>query len=92
MLSCKEVCYMVSESQDRQLPWRERIRIRVHLLMCIACQRMAWQMNFLHAATRHYGSTREKTLHPEQERLSKEASARILTRLRQAENDPADHK
>ena len=92
MLSCKEVCYIVSESQDGKLPWCERFRVRTHLLMCKACQRMVRQMEVLRTAARRYGSTGEETLHPEQETLSKEASARILTRLRQAGNDPADHE
>jgi hypothetical protein len=92
MLSCKEVCYIVSESQDGQLPWRERLSVRTHLLMCKACQRMVLQMEFLRTAARRYGSAGEEALHPEQETLSKEASARILTRLRQAENDPADQE
>ena len=92
MLSCKEVCYIVSESQDGQLPWRERLRVRAHLLMCKACQRMVWQMEFLRTAARRYGSTGKDTLHPEQEKLSKEASTRILARLRQAENHSADHE
>jgi hypothetical protein len=51
---------------------------------------MVWQMEFLRTAARRYGSTGKDTLHPEQEKLSKEASARILARLREAENDPAD--
>ena len=92
MLSCKEVCYIVSESQDGKLPWRERFRVRTHLLMCKACQRMVRQMEFLRTAARRYGSIGEETLHPEQETLSKEASARILTQLRQAGKDPADHE
>lgn len=92
MLSCKEVCYMVSESQDGQLPWRKRLRVRAHLLICKACQRMAGQMTLLRTAARRYGSTREEPLPSEQERLSKEAGTRILRRLRQAENAPADNE
>ena len=92
MLSCKEVCYIVSESLDGKLPWRERLRVRFHLLMCKACQRMVRQMELLRAAARRYESTGEETTHPQQKTLSKEASARILARLRQAENDSADHE
>jgi len=91
MLSCKEVCYIVSESQDgKYLPWRERFRVRVHLIMCKACQRLVRQMELLRAAVRRYGESEEQVLHPEQETLSDEASARIHERLRQAENDSAN--
>ncbi|MEA2093616.1 MAG: zf-HC2 domain-containing protein [Pseudomonadota bacterium] len=92
MLSCKEVCYIVSESLDGKLPWHERLKVRIHLLMCKACQRMVQQMELLRAAARRYESTGEEAMHPQQETLSKEASTRILARLRQAENDSADHE
>jgi predicted anti-sigma-YlaC factor YlaD len=87
MLSCKDVCYVVSESLDGKLPWRERLRVKTHLLMCKACQHMVRQMELLRTAAHHYGSTDEETLHPEQGILSKEARARILSRLRQDGND-----
>lgn len=92
MLTCKEVCYIVSESLDGKLPWRERLRVRFHLLMCKACQQMVRQMELLRAAARRYESTGEEAMHPQQETLSKEVSARILARLRQVENDSADHE
>ena len=92
MLSCKDVCYIVSESLDEKLPLHKRLSVSFHLLMCKACQRMVRQMELLRAASHRYESGKDKKSLPEQETLSKEASARILTRLRQAENDPADHK
>ena len=53
---------------------------------------MVRQMELLRAAARRYESTGEVAMHPQQETLSKEASARILARLRQAENDSANHE
>lgn len=91
MLSCKEVCYIVSESLDGKLPWHKLLKVRIHLLMCKACQRMVRQMELLRTAARHYGASGEEAFNPEQETLSEEASARILARLHQAENDPSDH-
>lgn len=90
MLSCKDVCYVVSESLDRKLSWRERLRVKIHLLMCAACQRMVRQMELLRTAARHCRSTDEEALHPEQGTLSKEARSRILSRLRQDENNFTD--
>ena len=87
MLSCKDVCYIVSESQDgKSLPWHKRIKVRIHLFICKACQRMVRQMELLRAAARHYGSSDTQALHPEQDTLSKEARSRIQERLQQAEN------
>jgi predicted anti-sigma-YlaC factor YlaD len=92
MLSCKDVCHFVSESLDRKLTWRERFRVKFHLLMCAACQQMARQMELLRVAAHHCGSTNEETLHPDQGILSKEARARILARLRQTKSDSTDNE
>ena len=56
MLSCKDVCYIVSESLDGKLPLHKRLSVRFHLLMCKACQRMVRQMELLRAAARRYES------------------------------------
>jgi len=72
-LSCKDVCFMVSESLDRKLSLHERVSVKIHLLMCRACQRMARQMELLRTASRRLAS---------EETLPKEASDRILKQLR----------
>ena len=92
MLSCKDACYIVSESLDGRLPLHERLRVRLHLLMCKACQRMVYQMEFLRTAARRYESKGEEKSSSDQVALSKEASARILARLQQAENNSADQE
>jgi hypothetical protein len=53
---------------------------------------MVRQMELLRAAARRYESGKDKKSLTDQEILSKEASARILTRLRQAESHSADHE
>jgi len=85
MLSCRDVCYIVSESLDNNLPLHKRLRVRLHLLMCKACQRMVQQMELLRAAARCYESNGENKSPADQEKLSREASARIQARLQQAE-------
>jgi hypothetical protein len=49
-------------------------------------------MELLRAAARRYDSSRDKKSFTDQETLSKEASARILARLRQAGNHSTDHE
>ncbi len=73
-LSCKDVCFMVSESLDRTLSLRERVSVKIHLLMCKACRQMARQMTLLRNVSRQ--------LEPKKN-LSKEAGERILKQLRQ---------
>lgn len=80
-LSCKNVCFMVSESLDRRLSLRERISVKVHLLMCKACQRMARQMELLREASCRYASIEISKSRHEKETLSKSARARILVQL-----------
>ena len=90
MLSCKDVCYSVSESLDGKLPLHKRLGVRFHLLMCKACQRMVRQMELLRAAAHRYESGKDMTHPPDQKTLSKEANARILARLQRAESDPTE--
>jgi predicted anti-sigma-YlaC factor YlaD len=91
MPSCKQVSHMVSESLDgKVLSWRERIKLKIHLSMCKACQQMVRQMELLRAAANQLGKIEDNALPPAQGTLSQEASARIRDRLRQAQQDSAD--
>ncbi len=51
MLCCKEVSELVSLSLDRQLSLRERLGIRLHLMMCRMCRRYRKQITFISKAT-----------------------------------------
>lgn len=54
MLSCKEATQLLSDSLDRRLPLRQRIALRMHLLMCRVCPRIRRQMLFLREAASRY--------------------------------------
>jgi len=47
MLNCKQTSALVSQSLDRQLTWRERIAVRIHLWICVYCRRFAQQLNLI---------------------------------------------
>ena len=47
MLSCKEVSKLVSEGLDRDMTFRERMGVRLHLMMCRGCSRFLKQIRFL---------------------------------------------
>ncbi len=47
MLSCKETIRLASEALDRPLPFRARIGLRMHLLMCAGCRSVSRQMKAL---------------------------------------------
>ena len=50
--SCKEVSELLSQEQDRPLRWGERVRLRVHLLLCDGCRNFRDQIEFLRTAVR----------------------------------------
>lgn len=79
MLSCKETSLLVSQSLDRHLSWRERVALRMHLLVCNACRSFANQAAFLRAAARWFG---RGTNASELLRLSSDARERIARKLR----------
>jgi len=56
MLSCKEVTHLVSQGLDRRLSAGERLRMRLHFLICRGCTRFQQQMQFLRVAVRRLGA------------------------------------
>lgn len=55
MLTCKEATRLVSESLDRELSFRQRFGLRVHLLLCHFCRRYKRQLLFLQSLMQTYG-------------------------------------
>lgn len=56
MLTCKEATRLVSESLDRSLDLRERLSLKVHLMMCAGCTQFNHQMAHLRKLSRHYAA------------------------------------
>jgi hypothetical protein len=48
--TCREVHRLVSEGMDRELSLVERVRMRLHLMVCDACTRFNGQMALLRRA------------------------------------------
>lgn len=80
--SCREMTRLLSDAMDRPLPWKTRVKMRVHFLICKWCERYKNQLRFLREAVRR---------HPEQissddvatPRLSSDAKDRLKSRLRE---------
>ena len=53
-VSCRDATRLVSQMQDRPLRLSERIKLRLHLLACVACTRFERQMRFMRDAMRKY--------------------------------------
>ncbi len=54
MISCKEASRALSQMQDGDVALPLYLRIRLHLLLCDACSRFAWQIRFLRQAMQRY--------------------------------------
>lgn len=52
MPTCKEVHRLVSEGFDRELTLAERARMKMHLLICLACRNFEGQMALIRRAMR----------------------------------------
>lgn len=73
MLNCREVTEKASDYLDQALPWRQRLGMRVHLLMCQHCRRYVRQ---LHAIAKALGlmparEVPEETVNKQVEALKK---------------------
>ncbi|NTV12151.1 MAG: anti-sigma factor [Zoogloea sp.] len=53
-MKCKEAHKLVVHSQDERLGMAQRIRLRLHLLICSACTNFERQMAFLREACRRF--------------------------------------
>ena len=49
-LTCKEATRLVSQGLDRKLGLWDRLRLRIHLVICDACTAFAKQMGVLRRA------------------------------------------
>jgi hypothetical protein len=78
MISCEEAAKLISQSLDRPLPVRQRIGLRLHLLMCRVCPRFLRQMRVLRKTATRYP---EKVETDETRKLSEEAREKIRRKL-----------
>jgi len=52
MLNCKENTELLSQAQDRAVTLRERLAMRLHLLICHGCRNFEKQLGFIRKAAR----------------------------------------
>ena len=54
IIKCKDASRLVSQQQDAQLTYWQRLTLRLHLSVCAACSRFEQQIRFLRTAMRKY--------------------------------------
>jgi hypothetical protein len=79
LINCKENAQLVTLSSDRPLSWKDRLAMRIHLLICNNCARFVRQMQLM-----------REWLHKDEQRgeLSAAARARIAANLSDAGQEP----
>ena len=54
IFNCQEVSILVSKSLDQELPLRQRLAVKLHLMMCRLCSVNKMQLQKLHELTRFF--------------------------------------
>lgn len=54
MINCKSATRLASDAMERKLSRKERILLRMHVLMCSGCHNFAEQMSILRNIGRRY--------------------------------------
>ncbi len=54
LISCKDASRLISQLQDDDLPFGQRLLVRIHLLFCHACTQFNHQLRFLRVVMRRY--------------------------------------
>jgi hypothetical protein len=60
-ITCKEASRLISEGLDRDLGAGVRAKLRLHLAICVACERLSKQFDFLRRALRQYPGPDQET-------------------------------
>ena len=58
-LTCKEVSVLLSQAQDRDIGFIERLQLEAHLKLCEGCRNFQRQLDFLRRAIRRHPAIRE---------------------------------
>ena len=48
--TCREVTALVLRNEDQALPWHERVAVRLHMQVCLACPRFRRQVALMREA------------------------------------------
>jgi len=57
--TCKEVHQLVSERMDRELNMVEKLRLRLHMMICDACNNFNGQMKIIRRAMHEFPLDKE---------------------------------
>ena len=58
--NCRDITALTLQSMDRSLSWRERLSVRMHMMICAACPGFANQARFMRASMTRWKSYSER--------------------------------
>ena len=58
--TCKEVTRLVLQAQDRELPFIDRVAVRVHMFICDACPKFLAQVGLMRQAMDQWRNYRDR--------------------------------
>ena len=79
MMNCQQTSQLLSQSLDRPLSFREKLSLRLHVMMCGACRNFERQLQFIHQLTVNLATRRHID---DRLKLSERARQRIAQALR----------
>jgi hypothetical protein len=82
MISCKKAAKLVSQEMVRGLSRREKISLRLHLLICRLCRRYMKQVELMRTASRSLGESHPEFLFSEDSEYGEGLSPRAKDRMK----------
>ena len=79
MLTCKEVSHSIATDEVQTAGWRQRLAVKLHLLMCRHCSRLIRQIQMIRKAGRELRVRADLPDSPSQETT---LESRLLEKLR----------
>lgn len=79
--ACKEVTRLASDKMERQLSLRQRLGVKLHLLMCSLCKRYVQQLQAMREVARQHTAMLETDVAKPSAQLSNEARERLKQML-----------
>lgn len=86
MPSCKDIALLLSQSLDETLPFRKRLAVKLHLLICRECKALRKHLLFLKEAAGKLSFDDVPAIpRPREATLSPEFRAQLLSSMENAE-------
>ena len=59
-MNCQKATQLLSQAQEQNLAWREKMPLKLHLAWCGACKNFGQQMLFLRQAARTFAKRKDE--------------------------------